>query len=143
MQRFKDSSVASVFAGYPQGVRIKLMELRELVFSTAAEAAEVGPLKETLKWRQPSYLTELTNSGSTIRMDAITSGQGEYALYFNCQTTLVADFRTQFGSLFRYEGNRALLFNESDVVPARELRRCIAEALTYHLRKRHHRLTSS
>jgi hypothetical protein len=33
---------------------------------------------------------------------------------------------------FRYEGNRAIVFNESDIVPTRTLRFCIATALTYH-----------
>jgi hypothetical protein len=136
MRRFKDSSVAGVFAVYPEDVRTKLLALRELIFATATRTPGVGPLEETLKWQQPSYLTSISGSGSTIRIDAIASRAGEYAIYFHCQTSLVDTFKKRFGSLFHYEGNRALLFSESDPLPEPELSECIAAALTYHLAKK-------
>jgi hypothetical protein len=37
---------------------------------------------------------------------------------------------------FRFEGNRAILFNLEDKIPVHELRQCIAMALTYHLDKK-------
>ena len=37
---------------------------------------------------------------------------------------------------FRFEGNRAILFNIDDKIPIPELSRCIATALTYHLNKK-------
>lgn len=58
------------------------------------------------------------------------------ALYVHCQTTLVATFRKTFGATFRYEGNRALIFDAAEPLPAPELAACIALALTYHLQKR-------
>lgn len=136
MRRFKDPAVAAVFAAYPARVRSRLLVLRELIFATAAQTEGVGPLEETLKWRQPSYVTASTNTGTTIRLDAIPSRPGDYALYFHCQTTLVGTFRQRFGTLFRYEGNRALLFSVSDRLPRKELRECLTLALTYHLAKR-------
>lgn len=136
MRCFKDSSVAAVFAAYPAKVRSRLLALRELIFATAAQTDGVGPVEEVLKWRQPSYLTSSTNSGTTVRLDAIASQPGDYALYFHCQTTLVGTFRERFGALFRYEGNRALLFSVSDSLPKKQLRECLALALTYHLAKR-------
>ena len=71
MRRFSDSDVASVFKAYPPRIRAKLMALRELVFDTARRTGGVGPLTETLKWGQPSYLTEATGSGTTVRIDRL------------------------------------------------------------------------
>ena len=141
MHRIKNAWVAKVFDAYPASMRARLMALRELIFSTAEQTAGIGPVEETLKWQQPSYLTPTTKSGSTIRIDAVASRPGEYALYFHCQTSLVATFKKRFGPIFRYEGNRALLFLESDPLPESELRECIAMALTYHLVKKDRRFS--
>jgi len=80
MKRFADKKVAAVFQAYPPKVRAKLMDLRELVFGVAEATDGVGPLDETLKWGQPSYLTAATGSGSTIRLDRLKKDEG-YALY--------------------------------------------------------------
>jgi hypothetical protein len=47
----------------------------------------------------------------------------------------VDTFRRLYPHAFRYEGNRAILFDEHDEVPVHELSHCIAMALTYHLTK--------
>ncbi len=135
MKSFANPSVAGVFANYPTDVRRKLSALRDLIFATAKRTSGVGALEETLKWGQPSYLTTETKSGSTIRLDAIPGVPGCYAIYFHCQTTLVETFKEKFGTKFRYEGNRALIFAADDKVPETELCECIALALTYHLKK--------
>jgi hypothetical protein len=135
MRRFSDSDVASVFKAYPPGIRAKLMALRELVFDTAARTAGVGPLTETLKWGQPSYLTQETGSGTTVRIDRLKAGDG-YAVYFHCQSGLIGRFRELYPDAFRYEGKRAIVFDSGDRVPARELRHCLALALTHHARKK-------
>jgi hypothetical protein len=128
--------VAAVFASYPRPLRAKLSRLRALIFDTAAATEGVGKLTETLKWGQPSYLTALTKSGSTIRIDAAKDGSGRYAMYVNCQTNLVESFRRRYPDAFRYEGNRAVVFDANDDIPVDELRHCIALALTYHSDKR-------
>jgi hypothetical protein len=135
MRRISDSAVASVFKAYPPVLRSKLMALRELVFDTAAQTEGVGRLTETLKWGQPSYLTEETGSGTTVRIDRLKAGDG-YAVYFHCQSGLVGQFRELYPDTFNYEGKRAILFAAGDRVPARELRHCIALALTHHSRKK-------
>jgi Domain of unknown function (DU1801) len=135
MKRFADIRVASLFKSYPAGVRDRLMALRELVFDTAARTRGVGPLTETLKWGQPSYLTEETGAGTTVRIDRLKAGDG-YAIYFHCQSGLVGQFRELYPDTFRYEGERAMHFAVKDRLPVRELRHCIALALTHHLRKK-------
>jgi hypothetical protein len=113
----------------------KLMALRKLVFATAAATAGVGRLTETLKWGQPSYLTEETGSGTTVRIDRLRSAEG-YAIYFHCQSGLIRQFRELYPDTFSYEGQRAMHFAVKDRLPVRALRHCIALALTHHLRKK-------
>ncbi len=55
-------------------------------------------------------------------------------MYFNCQTTLVETFRTIFPLEFKYEGNRAIVFTESESLAEDALAFCVAAALTYHLK---------
>ncbi|MEM7443336.1 MAG: DUF1801 domain-containing protein [Pseudomonadota bacterium] len=133
---FDDPAVESVFAGYSEPVRSRLLALRELILDTADETDGVGRVEETLKWGQPSYLTPQTRSGSTIRMDAVQDVPGGYALYFICNTNLVETFREIYPTDFRYGGNRVIRLNVSEPIAEAPLRHCIALALTYHKRKR-------
>jgi hypothetical protein len=133
MKRFADPAVAAVFKAYPTPLRSRLMALRALVFEVAVGTDGVGRLTETLKWGQPSYLTEETRSGTTVRIDRLKKGDG-YALYVHCQSGLVPKFRELYPDTFRYEGKRALLFETDTRLPLPELRHCIGLALTHHLR---------
>ena len=135
MKTFGSAAVAQAFENYPPAVRRKLLALRELIFETASATRGVGTLEETLKWSEPAYLTSKTKSGSTIRIGWKKSAPAQYAIYFNCQTSLVDTFRTQFPGDFKFEGNRAIVFNIADVIPRDPLACCIAAALTYHLDK--------
>jgi len=140
MRSFANAAVARVFSIYPKEVRPKLLELRRLIFAVAESTPGVGMIEETLKWSQPSYITPETKSGSTIRIDVIRDVPGSYAMYFHCQTTLVETFKKRFGRKFSYEDNRALVFRCADEILKDELCECIAEALTYHLKKKVHRV---
>jgi hypothetical protein len=131
-----DRAVDEVFRAYPKPLKARLLALRRLIFDTAKTTTGVGALRETLKWGQPSYLTTETKSGSTIRIDRVKSAANEYAVYFHCQTDLVATFRELYPTQFRYNGNRSIVLNASNDIPEAELRHCVALALTYHLRKR-------
>ena len=132
MKPFENADVAQAFEDYPPTVRRKLLALRELIFETATATPSVGPLEETLKWDEPAYLTSETKSGSTIRLGWKKSAPAQYAMYFNCQTNLVETCRTLFPGEFKFEGNRAIVFDTSDVVPRDPLACCIAAVLTYH-----------
>jgi hypothetical protein len=110
--------------------------LRELIFEVAAETEGVGALEETLKWSQPAYLTTESKSGSLIRIDQIKSQPGKYAMYFHCQTTLVDTFKEMFKNDFKFEKNRAIVFDPADKMAQASLRQCIFLALTYHRRKK-------
>lgn len=135
MKPFENPAVAQVFETYPPAACRKLMALRELIFQTAALTEGVGEIEETLKWGEPAYVTSKTKSGSTVRIDWKKSNPTQYAIYFNCQTNLVETFRTLFPAEFKFEGNRAIVFHESEDVPADSLALCVAAALTYHRSK--------
>lgn len=132
MTPFQNPAVAQAFEAFPPAVRRKLLRLRELIFSTAAATPGVGEIEETLKWGEPAYLTSQSKSGSTVRLGWKKARPTQYAMYFNCQTTLVESFRTLFPNDFRFEGNRALVFDETARVPTDALGHCIGAALTYH-----------
>ncbi|MBH0099873.1 DUF1801 domain-containing protein [Salinibacterium sp. NSLL150] len=128
------AEVAATFSDYPEPIRAELLTLRELILATASETDGVGTITETLKWGEPAYLTKETRSGSTIRIAPTNAKSAhDYAMFFICSTNLVSDFRAQFGDTFAYEGDRAVLFNVGDSIPADELRECVRQALTYHL----------
>jgi len=131
---FRSPGVATVFAAYPAPLRAKLMALRTLIFETAL-AEGVGRIEETLKWGQPSYLTPETRSGTTIRIDRDETFGGDYALYVNCRSNLVGEWRMHYPDLI-FGGNRSVHFSTADALPEEQVRHCIAMALTYHRRKK-------
>ena len=130
-----DTAISAVFDSYPKPVGARLRALRKLILETARATAGVGPLEEALKWGQVSYLTSESRSGSTIRIDQVKGAAGQTAIYFHCQTNLVETFRELYPEL-RFSGNRAILLDASDELPAPALRHCVALALTYHLNRR-------
>ena len=129
MAKIENPEVARVFDGYPEPTRKKMLRLRQIVLDTASETEGVDALEETLKWGEPSYLTR---GGSTIRMDWKARAPNRYAMYFNCNTSLIATFKDVYGDVFTFEGNRAIVFGKTDDLPVTELKHCISLALTYH-----------
>ena len=117
-------------------MRKRVLALRELILDVAAKTPGVGALEETLKWGEPAYITAVSKSGSTLRIAWKKSTPTQYAMYFNCQTTLVDSFKTMFPTAFKFAGNRAIVFDAHDEMPVEALRICIGMALTYHSNKR-------
>jgi hypothetical protein len=126
--------VSRAFDAFPAPMRRRLLQVRDLIFATAAAHEEVGRLSETLKWGEPAYLTEQTGSGSTIRLGRLKDSD-HAAILFNCKTTLVDTFRERFPA-FEYRRTRALLLPVAGKLPKRELSVCLSLALTYHLDRR-------
>ncbi|NND70559.1 MAG: DUF1801 domain-containing protein [Rhodothermales bacterium] len=131
-----NDDVKAKFASYPPTLRKRLFALRRLIIDTAATTEGVGPIEEALRWGEPSYLTTQTKSGSTIRIGIVKGADDMYAIFFNCNTTLVETFRQIYPDLFNFSGNRAIHFHVDDTVPEDELRHCIALAQCYHLDKK-------
>ncbi|MBL4633587.1 MAG: DUF1801 domain-containing protein [Kofleriaceae bacterium] len=127
-------AIASVFEGYPKEARSRLYALRQLIFESAAELEGVGELTETLKWGEVSYLTEASKSGSTIRIGWRRAQPEHYALFLNCNTTLISDW-TNLDMGLRFEGKRAIVMPIDAPLPKEPHRLCIQAALTYHQNK--------
>jgi hypothetical protein len=127
--------VSRVFDAFPAPIGKRLLQVRELIFVTAAAHDDVGKLTETLKWGEPAYLTDETGSGSTIRLGRLKDSD-HAAILFNCKTTLVDTFRERFPDQFEYRQTRAVLLPVAGKLPKRELSVCLSLALTYHLDRR-------
>ncbi|MCF7560443.1 DUF1801 domain-containing protein [Sabulilitoribacter multivorans] len=129
MQIVSSPKVEDVFNRYPKTVKKQMLNLRKLVLKTASQIDSVEKLEETLKWGEPSYITK---HGSTLRMDWKAKNPNQYAMYFQCTSSLVSTFKTIYKNTFKYEGKRAILFDLNDNIPEAELKHCISLALTYH-----------
>lgn len=127
--------VSHVFDSFPAPIGKRLLQVRDLIFATAAAHDNVGRLTETLKWGEPAYLTDETGSGSTIRLGRLKDSD-HAAILFNCKTTLVDTFRERFPDQFEYRQTRALLLPVAGKLPEQELSICLSLALTYHLDRR-------
>lgn len=134
MDDIMNSNVKKKFDSYPDHIRPKLHFLRKLILDEAAKDESIGMLEETLKWGEPSYLTVISKSGTTVRIDWKPKTPNQYAIYVNCKTTLIDTFRSLFPEL-NYEGNRAVVFNINQKIPENEIRLFINMALRYHLDK--------
>ena len=131
--RILNDKVSAVFQAYPKWAQQYFLTLRSLIFEVAAENPQIGEVEESLRWNEPAYLTIKSGSGSLIRMDWKSAQPTEFALYFHCKTTLIDDFRAQFGDQLVFQGSRAILFQRGDVLPQTLLASCFQRALTYHL----------
>lgn len=127
-------AITAAFQCFSPKHRPIMATLRGLIFDVATADPRVGALEETLRWGEPAYLTTQTKAGSTIRL-GVDKASALPALFFNCNTTLVEDFRSQFDGVLTFSKNRAILVEPAafDPIP---LRLCIAAALTYHLRRK-------
>lgn len=131
-----DSEIDAVFAAYPPKLRDRLRHLRRLIIDVAASTPGVGALEEALKWGQPSFLTPVTKSGTTVRIDRLSKTDDRPALFVSCQTDLIDSFKTIYPETFSYLGKRAIILDADHPWPEDALRHCIALALTYKSRKR-------
>lgn len=136
MEPFQDSNVKAVFDAYSNDVKAKMMALRQLIFETASRIDGVGPLAETLKWGQPSYLTAQSKTGTTVRIDRIKAAPGHYGIFVHCQTSLLTTYRELYRDELSFDGNRCVTFAVNEELPADAVRHCIGLALTYHRDKK-------
>jgi len=137
MTPFANSMVEEKFNSYPDDMRKKLLALRALVYEVANNEESIENIEETLKWNEPSFITQY---GSPLRIDWKKSKPYQYSMYFNCKTKLVETFRELFSDRLSFEGNREIVFKEHEVVDVEALKYCVLLSLTYHKRKHLHML---
>ncbi|MBN2731036.1 MAG: DUF1801 domain-containing protein [Balneolaceae bacterium] len=130
-----EKAVQQKFNSYPNHIKPKIENLRDLIYEVAKATEGVGKLEETLKWGEPAYLTSKTKSGTTIRIGWKPKNPNQIGLYVSCNTTLINTFRTMFAGDLKFEGNRAIVFPVHKPLPRKQLMICIQMALRYHLDK--------
>lgn len=130
MKDFATPAVAAAFDSFPRTARDGLLHLRDLIFRVAADTAEVPGVQEDLRWGQPAYLTP-ARIGSTIRLGVPKTGG--FGIYAHCQTTIISDFAEAYPGWDRFDGNRAVLFENRDQIDPVRHGALIRAALTYHL----------
>jgi len=123
-----DASVQKKFETYPGSAQACFLEVRTAIFAVA-KAEGLGVVMETLKWGEPSYCVK---GGSALRLDWKPKFPQQLSLYVNCQTSLVETFKEVFGDIFRYQGQREIVFPLAEDLPLTELKVCISLSLRYH-----------
>jgi len=130
MTDHKSSEILNTFEGATPDQRAGVASLRSLIFDTAQRTAGVGPLSESLKWGQPSFVPIKPKTGTPIRLGLLKNSG--FAVYTHCQTSLIGDFQEQFPNDFKFEGTRAIHFETVEDIKPDILKLFIARALTYH-----------
>ncbi len=128
---FEQAEVAAAFEAFDPGPRRRLLELRALIFNVA-EHEDVGPLRETLKWGEPAYLTR-PRRGTTIRLGS--KAPDHAAMYVHCQSDVIPQLAPRHPQL-DWVGTRELSLPVAGRLPEVAVREFIALALTYHRRRR-------
>ena len=127
-----DPAVRAVFAAFPAPARDGLLALRQLIFEIAQDTSAAGVVKESLRWGQPAYLTPVTRTGSTLRL-GVPKGAA-FALFVHCQSQLIPEFAQAYPGWDRFEGRRAVLFQDRAEIDPLRHGWLIRRALIYHVR---------
>jgi len=125
--------IQQTIAPYPKAAQSAFGQIRTLIYQTAASRPEVGPLTETLKWGEPGYLTQITKSGTTIRLAWKPKHPDHLGLFVNCRTTLIDTIKTLYP--LKTDGNRAVMIPLNEPLPTQALGHLITLAQTYHLKR--------
>lgn len=122
-----NTKVKEKFKQYPPDVALVLHAIRTLILQVAKQEG-IEVVNETLKWGEPSYITDI---GTTIRFDWKSKHPDHIYIYFNCKTKIVDTIKEVYGDIFTYEGNRAIVLTNNPIIPTKTLAQCIVMALTY------------
>lgn len=122
-----NKDVQTKFDDYPDSVKVRMIELRRFILSLI-EREELGPVEETLKWGEPSYLVE---TGSSVRIDWKMKTPNHFYVYFHCQTQLIETFRELHSDRLTFQGNRAIVLDIEQPLPTAELEQSLLMAFQY------------
>ncbi|TGK82630.1 hypothetical protein EHQ24_10915 [Leptospira noumeaensis] len=129
--KFPSEEISSYYFNLTPVMFDLFMEIRTWIYELSKSDEKIGEIEECLKWGEPSFLTPKTKSGSTIRMAKVN--EFEFALYFNCKTTIAQEIAMEFPEL-NCDGRRAVYFSVSKKLSKAKLIACLKKALLYHKR---------
>lgn len=133
---FSSREIESIFNSYSDNSRKQLLTIREIIFDVAKRDKDIKGVFEEVRWGQPSYITNQTKSGSTIRLGVFE--KDKIAVFFHCKTTLIERFRVIYGDKLEFSKNRAIIIDPKkkiscDVMDA--ISHCIQMSLRYNIDK--------
>ena len=131
---FQNPEIRQLFDLCQPQTKRALMTVRQWIFEIAQSTDEIGQIEECLEWGEPSYVTHTPKSGTTLRLSKLKSSESAYALFVNCQTTLIEEFRVAYPDL-TYDKNRGLIFDSTQPIQSDAIKQFIYLALSYHTRK--------
>ena len=122
---------AQTLTQWPVEAQAQFYEMRALILNAAAEA-DVGPIEESLKWREPAWRPKRAKQGTTLRLNWHANLPSPIALFVGCQTTLCATIQDIYPTEFIYESNRGLRLKLGEPLPEKAIDHRARMAFTYH-----------
>ncbi len=122
---------AQTLTQWPVEAQAQFNEMRALILNAAAEA-DVGPIEESLKWREPAWRPKRAKQGTTLRLNWHANLPSTIALFVGCQTTLSATMQDIYPTEFIYESNRGLRLKLGEPLPEQAIDHLARMAFTYH-----------
>lgn len=122
-----NTQVKQVFDQCPHSARMRLEQLRQLIFNIRDEHG-LGEIEETLKWGEPTYKVK---GGSPVRLAWKTKNPDVVYLFFICTTSLVETFRELYSGTLAFEGKRAIVLPLNQDIQEQAVAHCITLAMTY------------
>lgn len=122
---------AQTIALWPEDARRQFTDIRAIILNAAREA-EVGPVEESLKWREPAWRPKRAKQGSTLRLNWSSNLPSTIALFAGCKTTLSATMQEIYPTDFKYESNRGLRLDLGAPLPRQAIDHLARLTFTYH-----------
>lgn len=118
-------------SGWPAQAQVRFGEIRALI-RDVAQTLDVGPIEESLKWRQPAWRPTRPRTGSTLRLNWDSGAPQSIALFVDCKTTLASEMFAAYPYDFAYESNRALRLALDATLPHEAIRFLAERTFSYH-----------
>lgn len=122
------------FALWPDTAQNAALAIRTLCWRVA-EAAETGPLSESLKWGQPAWRPQKPRIGSTLRLSWRADAPDHLDLFVDCKTDIAARVTNAFPQAFDSDARRRLTIATGVPMPSDALWHLARTTLTYHRSK--------
>jgi len=129
-------TVATTVAAWPVAAQTAFHALRARIQIAALDVPATGPLLETLKWGEPAWLTQVSKSGTTLRVAWKPVHPDEIGVFVNCRTSLLETIREIYPDAFRYDGTRGLWLRLAQPIPEQAMDHLARLAQGYHRNRR-------
>ncbi|MEM6372960.1 MAG: hypothetical protein AAF727_09300 [Pseudomonadota bacterium] len=130
-----DPHILTQISQWPAAAQTHLLGVRSILLD-AANAADLGPLDEALKWGQPAWRPRHARTGTTLRTGWSADRPAYLMVYVDCKTDLASQMSTRFPGQYQNDARRSLAFDPATPLPTEALSQLAYLTFTYHRRKR-------